>query len=34
MIILSKEQIQMLHGRLIEATEGRKGIRDEGVLDM
>lgn len=33
MIILTKEQVLMLHDRLIEATGGRKGIRDEGMLD-
>jgi death-on-curing protein len=33
MIILSKEQILMLHERLIEATGGGLGIRDEGMLD-
>lgn len=33
MIILSKEQVLMLHERLIEATGGSKGIRDEGMLD-
>ena len=33
MIILSKEQVLMLHERLIEATGGSKGIRDEGLLD-
>lgn len=34
MITLSKEQVLMLHERLIEATGGRKGIRDEGRLDF
>lgn len=33
MIILSKEQVLMLHERLIEVTGGSKGIRDEGMLD-
>lgn len=33
MIILSKEQVQLLHECLIEATGGSKGIRDEGLLD-
>ena len=33
MIILSKEQVLMLHERLAEATGGSKGIRDEGLLD-
>lgn len=33
MIILSKEQVLMLHERLIEATGGSKGIRDGGMLD-
>ncbi len=33
MIILSKEQVLMLHERLIEATGGSKGVRDEGMLD-
>ncbi len=33
MIILSKEQVLMLHERLIEATGGSKGIRDKGMLD-
>lgn len=30
---LSKEQVLMLHARLIEATGGSHGIRDEGMLD-
>lgn len=30
---LSKEQVLMLHARLIEVTGGGKGIRDEGMLD-
>lgn len=33
MITLSKEQVILLHDRLIEATGGRKGIRDENMLD-
>ncbi len=33
MITLTKEQVLMLHERLIEATGGSKGIRDEGLLD-
>ena len=33
MIALTKEQVLMLHDRLIEATGGSKGIRDEGMLD-
>lgn len=33
MIILSKEQVLMLHERLIEVTGGSKGIRDAGMLD-
>ncbi len=33
MIILSKEQVLMLHERLIEAAGGSKGVRDEGMLD-
>ncbi len=34
MIILSKEQVLMLHERLIEATGGNKGMRNEGLLDF
>lgn len=30
MITLTKEQVLMLHERLIEITGGSKGIRDEG----
>lgn len=30
---LSKEQVLMLHSRLIEATGGSDGIRDEGMFD-
>lgn len=33
MIILTKEQVLMLHDRLIDVTGGSKGIRDEGMLD-
>ncbi len=33
MITLSKEQVLMLHERLIKATGGSTGIRDEGMLD-
>ena len=32
-ITLTKEQVLMLHGQLIEATGGSKGIRDEGMLE-
>ncbi|MDE6063383.1 MAG: type II toxin-antitoxin system death-on-curing family toxin [Lachnospiraceae bacterium] len=34
MIILSKEQILMIHTSLIQATGGSDGIRDEGMLDL
>ena len=33
MIILSKEQILLLHAQLIEETGGSKGLKDEGMLD-
>ena len=33
MIVLSKEQILMLHEQLIKTTGGSTGIRDEGMLD-
>jgi len=33
MITLTKEQVLMLHNRLIEATGGSKGIRNEGMLE-
>ena len=33
MILLTKEQVLLLHDRLIEVTGGSKGIRDEGMLD-
>lgn len=33
MIVLSKEQIIMLHSQLIAETGGIDGIRDEGMLD-
>ena len=32
MIRLSKEQVILLHERLIEATGGSKGIRDAGIF--
>lgn len=31
MILLTKEQVLLLHDRLVEVTGG--GIRDEGMLD-
>jgi death-on-curing protein len=34
MIILSKDQVLMLHERLIEATGGSTGIRDEGLFSF
>lgn len=34
MIILSKEQVLKIHTRLIQATGGSDGIRDEGMLDL
>lgn len=34
MIILSKEQVLMLHASLIEATGGSDGIRDESMLGL
>ena len=34
MIRLSKEQVILLHERLIEATGGSNGIRDGGMLDQ
>lgn len=34
MIRLSKEQVVLLHKRLIEATGGSEGIRDDGMLDL
>lgn len=33
MISLSKEQIQFLHRKLLNATGGLDGIRDKGMLD-
>ena len=33
MIKLDKEQVLMLHKRLIETTGGSMGIRDEELLD-
>ena len=33
MIKLSNEQVFLLHERLIEATGGSNGIRDDGMLD-
>lgn len=33
MITLTKEQVLMLHDRLVEVTGGSNGIRDEGMLD-
>ena len=33
MILLSKEQVIMLHKHLIKNTGGSEGIRDEGMLD-
>ena len=33
MITLSKEQIIHLHSKMLEATGGLDGIRDEGLLD-
>lgn len=33
MIKLSKEQVILLHERLIETTGGSNGIRDDGMLD-
>lgn len=33
MIRLCKEQVILLHKRLIEATGGSNGIRDDGMLD-
>ncbi len=32
MMRLSKEQVILLHERLIEATGGGNGIRDDGIL--
>jgi death-on-curing protein len=33
MITLDKEQVKGLHKKLLEATGGSKGVRDEGLLD-
>lgn len=33
MIVMTKEQVLMLHEQLIQATGGSTGIRDEGMLD-
>lgn len=33
MIVLSKEQILVLHEQLIEATGGSNGLKDEGLLE-
>lgn len=33
MIVLSREQIIVLHSQLIQETGGTDGIRDEGLLD-
>lgn len=33
MIKLSKEQVILIHERLIETTGGSNGIRDDGMLD-
>ena len=33
MITLSKEQVKMLHKKMMEATGGLEGIRDEALLD-
>ena len=33
MILLSKEQVKLLHSQLIAETGGTDGIRDEGLLD-
>ena len=33
MIVLSKEQILVLHEQLIEATGGSSGLKDEGLLE-
>ena len=33
MIILSKEQILLLHTQLLEETGGSDGVRDDGLLD-
>lgn len=33
MIILSKQQVLMLHSQLVKETGGRDGLRDEGMLE-
>ncbi len=33
MILLNKDQIKFLHGKMIRETGGSNGIRDEGLLD-
>ncbi len=33
MIILTKEQIPLMHDQLIEETGGSKGLKDEGMLE-
>ena len=33
MIILSKEQVLLLHKQLIEETGGSRGLKDEGLLE-
>ena len=33
MIILSKEQVLLLHEQLIEETGGSRGLKDEGLLE-
>ena len=33
MIVLTKEQIMMLHSQLIVETGGSDGLRDEGLLE-
>ena len=33
MILLNREQIKYLHGKMIQETGGSNGIRDEGLLD-
>ena len=33
MIILSKEQVILLHAQLIAETGGAEGVRDEGLLE-
>lgn len=33
MIVITKEQVLLLHERLIQVTGGSSGVRDEGMLD-